>query len=206
MPSLDGHETSGAVHILGLGGSMRANSKSFIALEQAIHLAAGAGAETTLINVRDLALPVYDPTIPDAEQPRALRQLLDQVRSADTFIFCSPTYHGTISGAVKNVLDALNGLVRDEPRYLGGKPVGLMALGGGSAINTINALDHAAPGLNGLTTPTVVTVPGNAIDEERRLVTDAAVLARLGTMVQEVIDLGVRQRRGDRTSLPLAGG
>ncbi|MGI8644234.1 MAG: NADPH-dependent FMN reductase [Thermomicrobiales bacterium] len=206
MSSLDGNRSDRPVHILGLGGSMRPNSKSFIALEQAIRLATQAGAETTLVSVRDLALPVYDPAIPDHERPFALQQLLDQVRAADAFVFCSPTYHGTISGAVKNVLDALNGLARDQPRYLGGKPVGLMALGGGSAMNTITALDHATRGLNGLTTTTVVTVPGNVIDEEHRQVTDGAILTRLGTMVQEVIDLGERQRRADRNSLTLAGG
>ncbi len=206
MTSPDGHHPNRPIHILGLGGSMRPNSKSFIALEQAIRFASDLGAETTLVNVRDLALPVYDPTIPDDEQPLALQRLLDQVRTADAFIFCSPTYHGTISGAVKNALDALNGLARDEPRYLGGKPVGLMALGGGSAMNTINALDHAARGLNGLTTSTSVTVPGNAIDETSRSVKDPAVLARLGAMVEDVIDLGLRLRRVDSDRLALIGG
>ena len=202
MISPDGTGIHRPITILGMGGSMRPESKSFIALANAIRLASEAGAETTLVSVRDLALPVYDPTIPDSEQPLALQRLLDQVRQADAYIFCSPTYHGTISGAVKNVLDALNGLAGDQPRYLGGKPAGLMALGGGSAMNTINALDHATRGLNGLTASTVVTVPGNAVDAATRSLTDEAVLGRLGTMVREVLELGARLRREELRSIP----
>ncbi len=188
----NGTGTNRSVHVLGLGGSLRPESNSLIALEDALRLAAEAGAETTLVSVRDLALPIYNPTLSADEQPAALRRLLDQVRAADAFIFCSPTYHGTVSGAVKNVLDALNGLARDQPRYLGGKPVGLMALGGGSAMNTINALAHATRALNGLATTTVVTVPGAAVDPVTRQITDPLVRQRLATMVSEVLDLGSR--------------
>ncbi|MDQ3514689.1 MAG: NAD(P)H-dependent oxidoreductase, partial [Chloroflexota bacterium] len=51
------------LRVLGIGGSMRLGSKSLGALESALALAREAGAETTLASVRDLALPVYDPTI-----------------------------------------------------------------------------------------------------------------------------------------------
>lgn len=205
MQSPDGFDRARPIHILGLGGSLRPESNSLIALEEALQIASDQGARTTLISVRELALPVYDPTVPNDQQPAALQTLLDQVRAADAFIFCSPTYHGTVSGAVKNALDALNGLARDQPRYLGSKPAALMALGGGSAMNTVNALAHATRALNGLATTTVVTVPGAAIDVVHRRVADEAIRTRLAAMVREVLDLASRLRRVEASTRPTAG-
>jgi FMN reductase len=147
------------------------------------------GARTSLADVRELGLPVYDPDMPLDEYPPALSRLLDAVRAADAYILCSPTYHGTISGAVKNVLDALDLLAGDDPPYLGGKVVGLTALGGAGAIHVIDALHHAARALNGLSAPTVVTVPGSALHPETGELHDAAVEARLETMARQMIEL-----------------
>ena len=203
----DGMGLTGArrpLRVLGIGGSMRLGSKSLGALESALALAREAGAETTLASVRDLALPVYDPTIGLDGQPESLRWLVDQVRAADAYVLASPTYHGTVSGAVKNVLDALNVLARDTPRYLGGKPVGLVALGGPSAMNTLNALGHATRGMNGLTTTTVVTVPASAVDEDTGTLTDDAVRDRLTLMIDDLLLLGMALR--ERTAVAALAG
>ena len=124
--------------------------------------------------------------------PSSLGQLLASAREADAFIFCSPTYHGTITGAVKNALDCLNFLVDDTPRYLQGKPIALMALGGGSAANVITALDHSARGLNGLVLPTTVISSGSAVQDGE--VTDARVQQRVQAMVTELLDVTARLR------------
>jgi len=192
------------LRILGMGGSMRVGSKTLGALGTALDLAAAAGAETTLVSVRDLQLPVFDPSLGLEDQPAALRRLVDQVRAADAYVFASPTYHGTISGAVKNVLDALNVLAGDRPRYLAGKPVGLVALGGPSAMNTLNALGHATRGMNGLVTTTVVTVPGSAVDDDTGQVTDDAVRGRLTLMVEELLILATALR--EREAIPALAG
>jgi NAD(P)H-dependent FMN reductase len=64
---------------------------------------------------------------------------------ADAYILCSPTYHGTITGAMKNALDVLDYLAMGTPvdpaQTFKGKPVALMACGGGGQ-NVINALYH----------------------------------------------------------------
>ena len=172
---------------------MREGSKSLLTLEAALAMATGAGAQATLADVHALDLPMFRP----GQDPRAipaLAWLLAEVRAADALLLCSPTYHGTVSGAVKNALDALDALRVDEPRYLGGKVIGLMALGGGSAANAVNALHHAVRGLNGLTAPTVVTIPGNAVDPTTGTIRDEAVRLRMATMVAEVLDLTRRLR------------
>ncbi|MCA9877028.1 MAG: NAD(P)H-dependent oxidoreductase, partial [Thermomicrobiales bacterium] len=135
---------------------------------------------------------LYDDDLPLAAYPESLGQLIAAAREADAFIFCSPTYHGTVTGAVKNVLDALNFLVDDTPRYLQGKPVALMALGGGSAANVITALDHSARGLNGLVLPTTVIASGSAVQDGE--VTDPRVQQRVQAMIDELLGVTARLR------------
>lgn len=188
------------IRLVGIGGSTRQGSRSLVALKAALRLAEEAGAEPVLADVRELNLPIYNDDWNVEDYPPSLAWLLDEVRAADGLILCSPTYHGTISGAIKNVLDAFNFLARDKPRFLGGKPVGLMAYGGQSAVNVLNALHHSVRGLNGLASQTFVAVPSTAFDDNWIDVTEEAVLTRIGTMVDEVIDLAAhhRQRVGDR--------
>ena len=47
--------------IVGLGGSLARASRSLAALRVALDGAAEAGAATTLLNLRELDLPMYDP-------------------------------------------------------------------------------------------------------------------------------------------------
>ena len=136
------------VRVLGIGGSTRHGSMSLLSLTIALKVASEVGAETRLAAVRDLDLPMYNGELHLSDYPPSLHWLLDEVRAADAFIICSPTYHGTISGAVKNVLDSLEFLAADQPRYLGGKAVALLGYGGASAMNVINSLYHTVRTLN----------------------------------------------------------
>ncbi|MBA2597631.1 MAG: hypothetical protein H0V00_13495, partial [Chloroflexia bacterium] len=73
-----------------------------------------------------------------------------------------------------------------------GKPVALLALGGGGAANVLNSLHHATRALNGLTIPTTVIASGSDIREGE--VADDAVRRRLRGMTEELLDLAVRLR------------
>ena len=182
------------VRLLGIGGSTRRESRSLVVLQTALRLAEARGARTAIANVRALDLPLFDEDNAGTPQVPTLRWLLREVRLADGYVLCSPTYHGTLSGAVKNILDALTPLGDDDPPYLAGKPVGLVALGGAGAANTLTALHHAARALGGLTVPTVVVVPSKAVELGAREVVDPAVCRRLAAMSGEVIDLAHRLR------------
>ena len=50
-----------SLRIVGLGGSLAEVSRSRAALRVALEGAASAGAETTLLDLRELDLPMYDP-------------------------------------------------------------------------------------------------------------------------------------------------
>jgi FMN reductase len=183
------------VRIVGIGGSTRVGSKTLVLLKTALRIADEAGAVAILADVRELDLPLYDDDKPIEAYPESLRRLIDACEAADAFIFASPTYHGTVTGAVKNVLDCLNFLWKEENPYLQGKPVGLMALGGPGSVNTINALHHSARGLNGLSVPITAAVSGSGVDPENQVVTDRTGLTRIQATVSELVDLASRLRR-----------
>lgn len=175
------------IRILGIGGSTRQESRTLAVLKAVLAFAEEQGAATTLAAVRVLDLPLYNEDIPLAEQPAALHWLLEQVQQADAFILGSPTYHGTISGAFKNVLDALHIRHGDDRTYFDGRPVGLVAYGGLSSWNVINALSHSVRGMRGLQVPTVVTVGRAAMDDSFAHIADEATRKRPTQMAGEVI-------------------
>ncbi|HEX5707093.1 MAG TPA: NAD(P)H-dependent oxidoreductase [Pyrinomonadaceae bacterium] len=91
------------VKILGVSGSMRERSRSGRALKLTLEAAATQGADTRLLDLYALDLPMYRPDRqPDTE---AVRAASDAVNWADCFVLSSPDYHGSMSGAMKNFLD-----------------------------------------------------------------------------------------------------
>src|SRR4051812_12830983 len=108
--------------IVGLGGTSRAGSFSRMGLEAALSMAEQQGAEAHLLDIRALALPMYeaDWQVSDYPRPRVIEDFLELHRRADAFIWSSPTYHGTVTGAFKNAIDFLEFLQDDERPYLTG--------------------------------------------------------------------------------------
>jgi len=188
------------VRILGIGGTTSAKSWSLVPLQEALRKADAMGCETTLATVYDLNLPLLHTEWRLDDYPPTLAWLLDEVRRADGIIICSPTYHGTISGAIKNVLDLLIFLGRDIPPYLAGKPVGLMAYGGMTAMGVLHALTNCVRGLKGISMPTHVAVPEDSIDRETVRISSGKIDARLDLMVEELVSFAA-QLRGRTTQI-----
>jgi len=92
--------------IVGLGGSLASVSKSRAALRTALEGAADAGAETQLLDLRKLNLPMYNPEDDKPADPAT--RLIESCYAADGLLWSSPMYQGTISGALKNALDWLH--------------------------------------------------------------------------------------------------
>ncbi|MGB3329804.1 MAG: NAD(P)H-dependent oxidoreductase [Thermomicrobiales bacterium] len=182
------------IRILAIGGTTSARSWSLVPLEAALKRAQDLGCETVLATVHELDLPLFRTDWKLEDYPPTLAWLLDEVRKADGLIICSPTYHGTVSGAVKNVLDALIFLGWDQPPYLGGKPVALMAFGGMTAMGVLQALTHAVRGLKGIAIPTHIAVPERAVNRETATIDDPKINARLDQMVEELVSFSARLR------------
>ena len=80
--------------IVGLGGSLARTSRSLAALRIALDGAGEAGATTTLLNLRELDLPMYNPE--QREPHPAASTLIEACYGADGMLWSSPMYQGTI--------------------------------------------------------------------------------------------------------------
>jgi FMN reductase len=182
------------VSVVGLGGSMRAGSTSLSALQTALEGATAAGADTRLLDLRALNLPMYSP---EHGVPDAAAELADTASAADAMIWGSPTYHGSISGALKNALDWLILLGDRDPPYLANKPIGLVATAGGvQGLQSINAMEFSVRALRGWAVPLVLAVPHSVqtFDPDGGL-TDQTVREQLRGLGTEVTRAAYQFRR-----------
>jgi FMN reductase len=174
------------VLVVGLGGSLRAESTSRTALQAALDGAAASGGGTELIWVRELDLPMYTP---EHAPPSAALRLADTVYDCDALIWSTPTYHGSVSGSFKNALDWLILLAGRDPPYLSNKPIGLITTAGGvQGLQAVNTMDFIARSLRGWSVPLVLPVAQSwqSFDPEGHL-KDDAVASQLHKLGAEVV-------------------
>ncbi|ACY14996.1 NADPH-dependent FMN reductase [Haliangium ochraceum] len=173
------------IRIVGLGGSANPRSPTKLALDAALQGAQEAGAEVRCFDVQTMDLPMYAYGM----QHDAADEMVEAVRAAHGMIWCSPLYHGSVSGAFKNAVDWLEMLGRDTPPYLTGKVVGLVATAGGDqALQAINAMENIVRALRGWTLPLTAPVmrAGAAFDDDA-VARDPVVGERLRTLGQELV-------------------
>ena len=144
------------LRILGMGGSLDGGRSARLTLEQVLAATAPHGAETTLFDLktRDVPLYVYGQAPTDD-----VATFIDAVRQADALIWVSPLYHGSVSGAFKNLVDWLELTAKDDPPYLTDKVVALACVAGGTqAMQGVNAMEQMVRALRGITLPLVLPV------------------------------------------------
>jgi FMN reductase len=186
--------------IVGLGGSLARVSRSLAALRVALDGAAEAGAATTLLDLRELDLPMYNPEDRGDPAP-AVSRLIEACYDADGMLWSSPMYQGTISGAFKNALDWLHALGSREPPFLHDEVIGLISAAGGTqGLQAINTMEFAVRALRGWAVPYVIPVASafRVFDSAGRI-TDEAIEAQLRTLGAEVVRVAARFA-GDMTA------
>jgi len=100
----------GTLNVLGVAGSMRQQSYSTRALKMVLEEAKKYNAESYMLELRKINLPLYDPSeiTPDefsSNNNNVLETITTSLRWADVFVLASPDYHGSMSGGMKNFLD-----------------------------------------------------------------------------------------------------
>jgi FMN reductase len=178
-----------SIHVVGLGGSLSSSSTSLSALKLALAGARDAGAAITILDIRTLNLPLYEPGL--RVLPDQVRVLLAAVCEADGFIWSSPQYHGTISGSFKNALDWLDVLEKRDPPHLTDKIVGLISAAGGShALQAINTMEFIVRAMRGLAIPLVVPISkAQATFDETGRIVDPKIETQLRRLGSEVVRL-----------------
>lgn len=174
--------------LAGLGGSMREKSYSRAALREVLRSAEAAGAATELLDVRELNLPMFVPDLPvegyPSSQQANITRFIEACRRADVMIWASPTYHGALSGAVKNALDFMEFLSDDEPPYLQGRAVGLLTIPDSV---TFAGMINAVHELRAWLAPTQVTLSRQHFTAELVL-NDERTQRRLTRLIKELLD------------------
>jgi FMN reductase len=133
--------------ILGIGGTSRPDSTSELAVRCALRAAEVMGARTRLIDGALISgLPLYVPGRTERTDDECA--FIAAVRACDGVIVASAGYHGSITGPIKNALDLLEDLARDERPYLDGCAFGTIVsafgwLACGTTLVTLRSIAHA---------------------------------------------------------------
>ena len=169
------------LRIMGLSGEYRPTSKSGMMVLQALAIAEASGAEIIFWDCIEKPLPFVgeDGCWDNAN----VKQFQDTASSCDGFLVCSPEYHGTMSGVMKNTFDWL------YDKHVGGKAFGLMStLGGIENSNTLNHMRIMLRWLHAWPVPEQLAVGHvkEAFSEDGTLVKEATN-DRLNKLVQSVL-------------------
>jgi FMN reductase len=186
---------AGPPMIVGIGGTTRTASTTERSLRVVLAAAERYGAQTRLFAGDALALESYDPSTPQ-RSARAV-ELVEALRTADGVIIASPSYHGSISGLVKNAIDYTEDLRDDERPYLEGRGVGCIVCAEGAQAmgSTLVALRSIVHALRGWPTPfaAVVNTTARPFDASGRC-TDAALGKQLELVGHQVVQFAMLQR------------
>ena len=160
---------------VGLGGSFRPKSSSAKALAVALNYLKDRGHDTSLLLLSELKLPGFETCDDLKDYPQSVHYLLNEIRTANGLLFATPTYHGTVSGGMKNAMDFFEYLAEDQKPYLSGKVIGLISTSGGiPGINAINTMDYVSRALHGWVCPTTVAIANSweQFDDEGRVLNE----------------------------------
>ena len=162
-------------------GSIRRNRRSLRATQLIVDRVSEAGHETQLIDLRELALPLYDEE-PESEQHAGVAQLREIMGRSDASIWQSPEYNHSVTSAVKNAVDFVDEELRRKPVAV----AGLGGLAGGTrAIEQLKLVLielHALP----IRDSVAFTDSRNIFDAEGRL-QRPEFIARIDLMVRELV-------------------
>ena len=129
--------------LVAFAGSTRTASFNKKLVAFAADAARAAGAEVTVVDLRDLALPLFDEDLEAASGlPEGAKKFKVLLRASDGFLIASPEYNSSITAALKNAIDwASRAENDDEPPLVAFK---------GKAAALCSASPGALGGLRGL--------------------------------------------------------
>jgi NAD(P)H-dependent FMN reductase len=182
--------------ILAFAGSTRTGSFNKKLIRLGAEAARAAGAEVTLIDLRDYPLPLYDGDLEAKDGiPEMGKKLKRLFLTHDGLMISSPEYNSSIPGGLKNALDWVSRSEPGEPPLSAfvGKVAALMsaspgALGGTRALAVVRLM---LGNIKVLVLPDQVSVSkaNEAFDPEGRLKDEkqAAAVQKLGKTLAETV-------------------
>jgi NAD(P)H-dependent FMN reductase len=165
--------------IVAVSGSRREGSYTLKALRYALAGAREAGAETDLIDLGSVDLPLYHPDEDEQGDSAALKR---RVRAADGVILGSPVYHGSYSSTFRNFHDYCS---KDE---FDDTAVGLLVVaGGGTIASTLDHMRVTVRGVRGHAVPNQVGIRNASSKFDGEMLTDDDLRERTEQLGRDVV-------------------
>jgi FMN reductase len=188
--------------IVGIGGTARSNSTSERAVAEALRAAERLGSQIKLFGGDFVSrLPLYAPD----RSGRVAEEIefVETIRRCHGVIVSTPGYHGSLSGAIKNILDLLEDTARDQIPYLDGRGFGCVvtAYGWQACGTTLVSLRMIAHALRAWPTPFGAALNASTpLFETDGTCIDEKVVNQLSIVASQVVQFA-RQREAARMAL-----
>lgn len=178
--------------VIAICGSLRKDSYNRKVLQIAKKIATDAGAEVTELDLRELNLLMYDGDVEAKGFPESAQTIRTAAESADVFLFATPEYNASTSGALKNAIDWLS----RAPKMLPGKVAAVFGATPGLG-GTVRGQMHlreilADTGLILLPKPVVLIRSASAAFTEDGQFADPKTHASLKELIEKTFDLAQR--------------
>lgn len=115
------------LRILAFAGATRTHSWNKKLIRVGAEAARREGAEVTLIDLRDVAMPLYDGDLEQEGLPPGAQALKAMMVEHDGFLISAPEYNSSISAVLKNAIDWVSRPVGSPTSAFRGKVAGLLA-------------------------------------------------------------------------------
>ncbi|GEM_PF-2772743 len=170
------------MNIMVISAISRESSTCYMLAQQLVGMCEKRGVTVDFVTPTNAELPLNDGTVAwDLPEAIAWQK---RVAAIHCHFWVSPEYHGSMTGAMKNLFDYLP----KEP--MRGDAIGLLALAGGAmaALNTLNGMAVVARSLGAWVAPEFCALNSNDV----KAGLDEAAVARVDALVETVIDMGRR--------------
>ncbi len=182
--------------ILAFAGSTRKGSFNKKVLQIAIEGARKAGADVTVIDLKDYPMPLYDGDL-EKEQgiPENGKKLMELMIEHEGFLLACPEYNSSISGVLKNAIDWASRPVKGMTplKAFDGKVACLMSASPGAlgGLRSLSAVRWILGNIKVIVLPQQVAVPkaDEAFDENGKLKDEKMQtnLENLGKSLTEIL-------------------
>ena len=173
-------------HLLGVSGSLREKSRTALAVRRLLDFAEEHGAETRILDLRAIELPLYRPDGPGGSAAEV--RLGADMRWASAVVLASPDYHGSMSGTMKNFLDY-------NWEECAGKVFGYICSSHEKGLTVMEQMRTVVRQCYGWSMPYGVSFDGRTDFDSDGTLKNAKVEARLRMMARDLVVYGTVIRR-----------
>ena len=173
---------------------MRQDSYSTLGLRMVLEEAKKYYSESYLLELRDINLPLYDPSGPSSNDPsfnnsnNVLEKITTALKWADALVLASPDYHGSMSGTLKNFLDYFW-------EDFAGKTFGYIIASHEKGLTVADQMRTAVRQCYGWSMPYNLSINGEKDFDSKGNLINSALVKRIKMLARDLVTYGALIRR-----------